>query len=100
MPPRRSMGRLPGRRLPPGFTGSSSSSRPSEPSPPSYSKAWTAATRCWEKAAPWFAAGRLLLHAAQRADEVRRYLTLEHIADMLVAIAGMHGDTAYLEPIL
>ena len=42
------------------------------------------------------AAGRPLLHAAQRADEVRRDLTLEQITDMLVAIAGMHGDTAYL----
>jgi hypothetical protein len=46
------------------------------------------------------AAGRPLLHAAQRADEVRRDLTLEQITDMLAAIAGIYGDTAYLEPIL
>lgn len=46
------------------------------------------------------AAGRPLLIAAQRADEVRGDLTLEQILDMIVAIASIHGDSEYLEPIL
>ena len=45
-------------------------------------------------------AGRPLLAAAQHADEVRDDLTLEQILDMIVAIATIHGDTRYLEPIL
>jgi AcrR family transcriptional regulator len=46
------------------------------------------------------AAGRPLLRAAQRAQEVRADLTLEQILDMIVAIASIHGETNYLEPIL
>ena len=46
------------------------------------------------------AAGRPLLLAAQRTHEVREDLTLEQILDMIVAIASIRGDTAYLEPIL
>jgi AcrR family transcriptional regulator len=46
------------------------------------------------------AAGRPLLLAAQRAHEVREDLTLEQILDMIVAIASIHGDSGYLEPIL
>jgi AcrR family transcriptional regulator len=46
------------------------------------------------------AAGRPLLSAAQRAHEVRDNLTLEQILDMVIAIATIHGDTRYLEPIL
>jgi AcrR family transcriptional regulator len=46
------------------------------------------------------AAGRPLLEAAQRANEVRVELTLEQITDMVVAIARIHGDFRYLEPIL
>jgi AcrR family transcriptional regulator len=46
------------------------------------------------------AAGRPLLRAAQRAQEVRADLTLEQILDMIVAIASIHGETDYLEPIL
>ncbi len=46
------------------------------------------------------AAGRPLLEAAQRAHEVRDDLTLEQITDMVVAIAKIHGDSCYLEPIL
>jgi AcrR family transcriptional regulator len=46
------------------------------------------------------AAGRPLLEAAQRARGVRTDLTLEQITDMLVAIARIHGDSSYLEPIL
>jgi AcrR family transcriptional regulator len=46
------------------------------------------------------AAGRPLLEAAQRANEVRIDLTLEQITDMVVAIAKIHGDSRYLEPIL
>lgn len=46
------------------------------------------------------AAGRPLLEAAQRAKEVRGDLTLEQITDMVVAIAKIHGDSCYLEPIL
>jgi AcrR family transcriptional regulator len=46
------------------------------------------------------AAGRPLLGAAQRTHEVRDNLTLEQILDMIVAIATIHSDTRYLEPIL
>ncbi len=46
------------------------------------------------------AAGRPLLEAAQRANEVRNDLTLAQITDMVVAIAKIHGDSRYLEPIL
>jgi AcrR family transcriptional regulator len=46
------------------------------------------------------AAGRPLLLAAQHADEVRDDLTLEQILDMIIAIATIHGDASYLEPIL
>jgi AcrR family transcriptional regulator len=46
------------------------------------------------------AAGRPLLAAAQRAHEVRDNLTLEQILDMIIAIATIHGDNRYLEPIL
>jgi AcrR family transcriptional regulator len=46
------------------------------------------------------AAGRPLLLAAQRAHEVREDLTLEQVLDMIVAIAAIHGEPDYLEPIL
>jgi AcrR family transcriptional regulator len=46
------------------------------------------------------AAGRPLLEAAQRANEVRNDLSLEQITDMVVAVAKIHGDPCYLEPIL
>ncbi len=46
------------------------------------------------------AAGRPLLAAAQHTCEVRDELTLEQILDMIVAIATIHGDTGYTEPIL
>ncbi|MBE2319600.1 TetR/AcrR family transcriptional regulator [Solirubrobacter sp. CPCC 204708] len=46
------------------------------------------------------AAGRPLLEAAQRAGEVRPDLTLEQILDMVIAIARIDGDAAYVEPIL
>ena len=46
------------------------------------------------------AAGRPLLLAAQQAQEIRGDLTLEQILDMVIAIAQIHGDPNYLEPIL
>jgi AcrR family transcriptional regulator len=46
------------------------------------------------------AAGRPLLLAAQRSLEVRDDLTLEQVLDMIVAIASIHGEPDYLEPIL
>ncbi len=46
------------------------------------------------------AAGRPLLAAAQHAHEVRGDLVLEQVLDMVIAIATIHGDTRYLEPIL
>jgi AcrR family transcriptional regulator len=46
------------------------------------------------------AAGRPLLVAAQHSHEVRDDLTLEQILDMIIAIATIHGDPGYLEPIL
>src|SRR5271169_63852 len=46
------------------------------------------------------AAGRPLLAAAQRAHQIRDDLALEQVLDMVIAIATIHGDTRYLEPIL
>ena len=46
------------------------------------------------------AAGRPLLAAAQHTREVRDDLALEQILDLIVAIATIHGDHAYTEPIL
>ena len=46
------------------------------------------------------AAGRPILAAAQRAHEVRDDLALEQVLDMVIAIAAIHGDTRYVEPIL
>jgi AcrR family transcriptional regulator len=45
-------------------------------------------------------AGRPLLAAAQRTHEVRDTLTLEQILDMIVAIASIHRDPHYVQPIL
>jgi AcrR family transcriptional regulator len=61
-----------------------------------------------EEGAPFFsenrdrvlAAGRPLLAAAQRSGEVRGDLALDQILDMIIAIAAIHGDPDYLEPIL
>ncbi len=53
-----------------------------------------------ESRARVIAAGRPLLVAAQHAHEVRDDLTLEQVLDMIIAIASIHGDTRYLEPIL
>lgn len=53
-----------------------------------------------ENRARVLAAGRPLLVAAQHANEVRNDLTLEQVLDMVVAIATIHGDTRYVEPIL
>jgi AcrR family transcriptional regulator len=53
-----------------------------------------------ESRARVLAAGRPLLAAAQRTHEVRDNLTLEQILDMIVAIATIHSDTRYIEPIL
>jgi AcrR family transcriptional regulator len=53
-----------------------------------------------ESRARVLAAGRPLLAAAQRAQEVRGDLTLEQILDMIVAIARIPGNPGYLEPIL
>jgi AcrR family transcriptional regulator len=46
------------------------------------------------------AAGRPLLAAAQAAGEVRDDLALEQILDMVIAIGRIHGDSAYVEPIV
>lgn len=46
------------------------------------------------------AAGRPLLTAAQAAHEIRDDLTLEQIFDMIVAIAKVHGEPGYREPML
>jgi hypothetical protein len=46
------------------------------------------------------AAGRPRLVAAQQAHEVRDDLTLEQILDLIIAIARIHGDPGYLQPIL
>ena len=46
------------------------------------------------------AACQPLFAAAKRAREVRDDLALEQVLDMVIAIAAIHGDTRYLEPIL
>ena len=46
------------------------------------------------------AAGRPLLIAAQRADEIRGDLSLEQILDMIIAVAAIRADPTYLDPIL
>jgi len=53
-----------------------------------------------ESRARVIAAARPLLAAAQHAHEVRDDLALEQILDMIIAIATIHGDPRYLEPIL
>jgi AcrR family transcriptional regulator len=53
-----------------------------------------------ESPARVLAAGQPLLIVAQRTHEVRDDLTLEQILDMIVAIASIHGESDYLEPIL
>lgn len=53
-----------------------------------------------ESRARVLAAGQPLLIAAQRSHEVRDDLTLEQVLDMIVAIASIHGESDYLQPIL
>ena len=53
-----------------------------------------------ESRARVLAAGQPLLAAAQREHAVRDTLTLQQILDMVIAIASIHGDSGYLEPIL
>ena len=53
-----------------------------------------------ENRARVLAAGRPLLEAAQRAGEVRADLTLEQVLDMVIAVSGIRGEAAYVEPIL
>ncbi|GAA5051202.1 AcrR family transcriptional regulator [Thermocatellispora tengchongensis] len=45
------------------------------------------------------AASGPLLTAAQHSHEIRQDLTLRQILDMIVAIAAIRGDAAYIEPI-
>jgi AcrR family transcriptional regulator len=45
-------------------------------------------------------AGRPLLLAAQQTHEIREDLTLEQILQMIIAIATIHRDSSYVEPIL
>jgi AcrR family transcriptional regulator len=53
-----------------------------------------------ESRARGLAAGRPLLAAAQRTGEARDDLTIEQVLDLIVAIATIHRDTRYTEPIL
>jgi AcrR family transcriptional regulator len=46
------------------------------------------------------AAGAPLLAAAQDTREIRGDLTLEQVLDMVIAVAKIHGDARYVEPIL
>ncbi|MFC1401917.1 MULTISPECIES: TetR/AcrR family transcriptional regulator [Streptacidiphilus] len=46
------------------------------------------------------AAGQPLLTAAQESHEIRGDITLVQIFDAIVAIARIHGDRDYLEPII
>ena len=47
-----------------------------------------------------FAAGVPLLKAAQGAGEIRADLSLEQILELVIAVAKIPGEPAYLEPIL
>jgi AcrR family transcriptional regulator len=53
-----------------------------------------------ENRARVLATGAPLLEAAQRADAIRDDLTLEQILDMTIAIAKLHSDPDYVEPLL
>jgi len=53
-----------------------------------------------ESRARVIAASRPLLVAAQCAHEVRDDLSLEQVLDLVIAIAQIHGESGYLEPIL
>lgn len=46
------------------------------------------------------AAGQPLLAAAQQAREIRGDLVIEQVLDLIHAIATVHGDTSYTQPIL
>jgi AcrR family transcriptional regulator len=46
------------------------------------------------------AVARPLLLAAQQTHEIRNDLTLEQILEMIIAIATIHSDPNYVEPIL
>jgi AcrR family transcriptional regulator len=46
------------------------------------------------------AAGQPLLTAAQRSREIRSDLAIEQVLDLIHAIATIHGDTTYIQPIL
>src|SRR3954453_3843512 len=46
------------------------------------------------------AAGRPLLAAAQAAGEIREGLSLEQVLDLVVAVARIGGEAAYVAPIL
>jgi AcrR family transcriptional regulator len=46
------------------------------------------------------AAGQPLLAAAQDAQEIRSDLVIEQVLDLVHAIATVHGDTSYTQPIL
>lgn len=46
------------------------------------------------------AAGQPLLDAAQQAGEIRSDLSLEQVLDLVIAVARVHGDQQYVEPIL
>jgi AcrR family transcriptional regulator len=46
------------------------------------------------------AAGRPLLTAAQQAERIRADLTIEQIFDMIVALAKIHGEPEYVEPMV
>jgi AcrR family transcriptional regulator len=46
------------------------------------------------------AVARPLLLAAQQTHEIREDLTLEQILEMIIAIATIHSDPNYVEPIL
>ena len=53
-----------------------------------------------ESRARVLAASRPLLVAAQCAHEVRDDLSLAQVLDLVIAIAQIHGESGYLEPIL
>ena len=46
------------------------------------------------------AAGQPLLAAAQQAGEIRDDLTLEQVLDLIHAIATIHRDASYMQPVL
>ena len=93
-------GAAPGRNSPPGSTGSSPSSRASALSPPNCSSTRIRRPYLRHQSRPGHRGGPAPLHRREEAGQVRDDLTLEQALDLVIAIATIHQDSRYVEPIL